>query len=256
VKFVENLAAVAIIGACLAVLAPVFIAPSATAQTGQDRIGASVSNARRIVQALAGYSQDYDGVFPSYASQAEFEEKVGPYAGGVASLRKLMKSPAARNAVFTLNLSGLTPDENGLIEVLRDSASPIDGKLLIAYLDGYVTRGGVDVDWLTPENTSLAYGKQLGFGMIAYAQDYDETLPPLSDVVEFEALLFPYLRSHRFFHLPPSGSPWVLNSAFSGIPLAFIFDPASTELARDPIVRSDGKITVVYADGHAVRQLP
>jgi prepilin-type processing-associated H-X9-DG protein len=382
-RLLERIAAVALVGVCIAVLSPVFLpARPATAQTGQDRVGASVQNARRIANAFLAYAQDNDENFPPFTPQAQFEEALAPYAGGITQLRQSLKSPAARNARFTLNpafngtsLASLTPDNEGLIEVLRDSVPPIDGKLLIAYLDGYVTRGGQDIDPIrtsvrnakrviralqmyiqdydetfppftpvaqfeeamgpyvggvnafrrimkspsagnarfqlnpifdgaslaslpgfdlpetlevlrdsalpsdgqtlvgfwdghverggveydppAPEDVSLSRGRRLGTGILLYAQDYDETFPPMTNYAEFKTVTFPYVKSNLAYTLPPANTaPWVLNTALSGVMLGSLSNPAETELARDPIVRADGKITVVYADGHVVRIFP
>jgi hypothetical protein len=64
---------------------------------------------------------------------------------------------------------------------------------------------------------------QLAQGLMMYAQDYDEVLPPMQDSQEFQQLLAPYLKDQRFLTNPYSGKPFAPNDRLSGKALNEIY---------------------------------
>jgi prepilin-type processing-associated H-X9-DG protein len=259
-QFTQAICCLATLTALAAILFPVFQPAIAQAQAlGGDRTTVGIQYARQLQQAISGYAQDYDGIFPTFTPTSTFENQVAPYAGGLTNLRKIMRDPLARNTPFALNMT-LSGQSSAIVtdpettELFRDSVTPTDGKTLVMYADGYITRGGKTV--LKPEDESLFSGQRLGTGCLMYAQDYDDTLPFLDNYATFKTDTYPYTRSNRIYNLPPTGTIWTLNTSLSGVFLGSIADAANTELMRDPVVRADGKITIVYADGHVVRAAP
>jgi prepilin-type processing-associated H-X9-DG protein len=259
--FVEGILCLTTLILLVAVTIPVFSTTKAQAQTsGVDRVTLAGQYASQLRNAMYSYASDYDQVLPVFTPLSAFETIVSPYATNLTNLRKIMRDPAARNAPFTLNaaLSGQSFSTLGndfsTVELFRDSVTPPDGKILIAYLDGYTTRGGQSI--VNPIDESLQFGQRLGAICMFYAQDNDETLPDFSDYTVFKNATMPYTRTSRPYTLAPSNTQWVLNTSLSNVALATLENPAITEMLRDPIVRADGKITIVYADGHAERVTP
>ncbi len=66
--------------------------------------------------------------------------------------------------------------------------------------------------------------KQIGLGLLMYAQDYDETLPPTQDVPQgwwnYKNLIISYVKNDKVFQCPSdSGYPrWGQNTPFSSNP--------------------------------------
>ena len=58
--------------------------------------------------------------------------------------------------------------------------------------------------------------KELGSALMAYAQDYDEVLPPMKDAASFQELLCCYLKDKSVFISPETGKPFVANPSLSG----------------------------------------
>ncbi len=108
----------------------------------------------------------------------------------------------------------------------------------------------------------LSNMKHLGLGILMYSQDYDATLPPLSDVSNFQKVMLPYVKKKEFFLCPASKKPYVLNRKFiaSYIPkpyslsLASIPTPAKTVIMYDAKPHADKSVCVTYLDGHAKRE--
>jgi hypothetical protein len=104
--------------------------------------------------------------------------------------------------------------------------------------------------------------KQLGMSVMMYAQDYDETLPPLGSPQQFRNRVMPYVRNRNAFVCPATNQPYIPVAALSSTRYAALRDPASTMILHDAaphsIPGSRLVYRVVYADGHAktVASLP
>lgn len=88
----------------------------------------------------------------------------------------------------------------------------------------------------------MSNAKQLGLGLIMYAEDYDESFPTPSDSLQND--LTPYLRNNDLYD--------GFNYTYGGGRLADITNPAQTELGT--VDGPDGQ-AVIFADGH-VRWFP
>ena len=95
----------------------------------------------------------------------------------------------------------------------------------------------------------MSHAKQLAIAVTEYAQDYDETFPPMQNVSAFQAAVLPYLGDRQAF-FNTNGQPFVPNAALSGVSLASLADPASTALFQDTPPYTGGAPTTGYADGH------
>ncbi len=77
--------------------------------------------------------------------------------------------------------------------------------------------------------TSLSNERQIGLGIIQYAQDNNYTLP---DADRWVDEIMPYIKNEAVFHDPsaPAGQKWsyAYNRNLSGVKLAQLDDPAST----------------------------
>jgi hypothetical protein len=259
--FIEAVLCLVTLILLVAVTIPIFSTSKARAQaSGSDRATLAGQYASQLRNAIISYSSDYDQILPVFTPLATFETVVSPYATSLTYLRKIMRDPAARNTLFTRNDALSRQSLNWLgndfstVELLRDSVTPSDGKILIAYLDGYITRGGQSI--VNPMEESLQFGRNLGIACLLYAQDNDETLPDFSDYTVFKNATMPYIRTSRPYTLTPGNTQWIPNASLSGVALSTIDNPAMTEMLRDPVVRADGKITIIYADGHGERVTP
>ncbi len=102
--------------------------------------------------------------------------------------------------------------------------------------------------------------KQLVMGVIQYAQDHDETFPPMQNMFQLKKAIYPYLkseqrgvRSGQVFRQPGSGTFYVPNAALSKKKMASMDDVANTAALYEAQVGSDGKRGVAFEDGHVKR---
>lgn len=107
--------------------------------------------------------------------------------------------------------------------------------------------------------------KQQGLGLMMYAQDYDEKLPPKD--AKWMDVLVPYTKEEKVFHCPSLKSPDDFGYAFSseimGKKLEKIKEPAqtvaifeSTDTSRnakdgEPAYRHRNTTNRAFVDGHA-----
>jgi len=127
-----------------------------------------------------------------------------------------------------------------------------DGKLTVAFMDGHVERGGVDV--VDPNDKCVDNVQMLARSMALYAQDYDGFLPPMSTPNQFETAVSPYARSSQTFVCPATRLPYAPNAALSETPFNAYPNPGSVVVLSDPRPHLDGKSTIGYLDGHVVRK--
>lgn len=109
----------------------------------------------------------------------------------------------------------------------------------------------------------LSNVKQLGLGVMMYAQDHDDLLPTEAWVDE----IMPYVKNALVFTCPAAGDAmpaYALNGKLLGLALAGLTEPANTVLLfeKDPAdgvhvggpdqlaARHDGSVVIGFADGH------
>jgi len=202
---------------------------------------------------LLMYAQDYDERLPIFSSDEEVEALLYSY---VQSHRPFDCPATLLPYHFNPTISGqpLASFPNpAAVETLRDPKAHKNGKVTIAYLDGTVTRGGQAANGI---EEGLRRARQLAIGVRAYIQDNNGSLPPITDYAAFEAAIFPYVGSSRPFTYPGTNQGYVLNAALDGHNFADFADPSQVMLLHAPVVDTDGKMTVVYLDRHAVRITP
>lgn len=102
-------------------------------------------------------------------------------------------------------------------------------------------------------DASIANLKQLGLAVMMYSQDYDETLPPLTDAAAAKKAIMPYVKNDKVFVSPDTKQPFRFNAALSKHKLAAIKEPASMVLAYEAQPNKEQMRAVVFLDGHAKR---
>lgn len=95
--------------------------------------------------------------------------------------------------------------------------------------------------------------KQLGLATHQYAQDHNETFPPLQNAEEMKKALLPYVKNEALFVHPGTGEPYQPNPALAQKRMAAMAEPASTVLFYEMSAGDDGYRAVAYADGHVKR---
>jgi hypothetical protein len=98
------------------------------------------------------------------------------------------------------------------------------------------------------QETTMTNAKQIGLGLMMYAQDYDEAFPPASDAVN--DVILPYIKSKAVFNSPLTDAPGFVYTQ-NGNTLGSIDKPAETVIGYLP---GPGGHAVIYADGHVTWQ--
>ncbi len=219
-----------------------------TARVSANSTTDCAKNLRLLSQAVSAYTQDYDETLPPMQNAQVFQAAVRPFAVSAAVFycpeTGLPYTPNA--ALSGRALNSLSGDYN-TIEEARDSQPHADGLYTVLHLDGTVQHGTQIVG--DPNDIVVGRAKQLGLAVQQYAQDSDETLPPMHTLEEFQTALAPYTRSHAVFY-SPNGKPFVPNAALSGVRLVSIDDPSTTLLLMDQPPYVGGAPTLLYVDGH------
>jgi prepilin-type processing-associated H-X9-DG protein len=110
--------------------------------------------------------------------------------------------------------------------------------------------------------------RQIGVGLMMYAQDYDEKLPLMTSARSrremqqplpprrsgtVQQVLMPYVRTPETFVHPATRQIYRPNPSLSRKSLGEIEDAATTVAFYEPAVASDGKRAVLFLDGHVER---
>ena len=95
--------------------------------------------------------------------------------------------------------------------------------------------------------------KQIGLAVMQYVQDYDETLPPMTDAATVKKAIFPYIKSDDVFINPASHQPYLPNTSLSHRKLASINAPADMVLYYEATPAPDNTRRVLFLDGHVKR---
>ena len=209
----------------------------------------SYSTAKALSLGVIQYTQDYDELYPPMKTQAAFQAAVRPY---VPSSRVFVDPANGKPFVPNPALSQVSIASIGdpAHTVVFQSDTPyLNGIPTVAYADGHVTPAPP----ATPSGLAAADASNLrliGLAVTQYTQDADEHYPTTTDYPTFENQLLPYTKNADIFVSPGSGLPYVLNPAVSGVTVASLADPTTTELARDAQLNPDGRFNTLEADGH------
>jgi hypothetical protein len=95
--------------------------------------------------------------------------------------------------------------------------------------------------------------KQLALGVMVYAQDYDEVLPPMQTPAKTQEAVQPYVKNLEMFKDPVTGEAYIPNPTLSQKKLAHIANPADFVLYFEPKPAPDGTRGVAFLDGSAKR---
>ena len=98
--------------------------------------------------------------------------------------------------------------------------------------------------------------KLLGIALIQYAQEYDETYPPMQNLEVFRKAILPYVKDDKLFSQPKNQKPYLINPELSGKSFIKIKNPTTFVALYEAEVGSDGKRGVAFADGHVKRVRP
>jgi hypothetical protein len=232
----------------LVLIVCVVFAPFVRAQISE---ALCTENAHRLVNAVLSYAQDHDEILPPMDTDSAIETALFPYTHS----RSVFLCPITHQfyqfnrALSRVSLAAIRPNF-GTTELLRDARPHPDGKITIAYMDGYVTYGGVD---LTPEKDCGIFARNLAIAASEYAQDYDETMPAMQNAAVFAQVVQPYVGDSRMFVCPVTGLPYTPNAALSGVSLSTITDWGTTEVVQDAQPHPDGKVTIAYLDGIVIQ---
>ena len=102
-------------------------------------------------------------------------------------------------------------------------------------------------------SVSLSNLKQLGLGIMQYAQDHDQTFPPLEDAAAMKKAIMPYVKSESLFVHPNSKEAYQPNASLSGKKMTSLAEPATRVLGFEASPDANGRRAVLYADGHVKR---
>ena len=222
-------------------------AASVTTGQGFAPNDACVGNVRLLSLAIVQYAQANDELLPPTQTAQQFQAALLPFVKDQARFfcpdTGLAYVP---NPAISGKFIGSFPNAE-TTEVLRDAKPHEDGRSTVLFLDGHVERGGIEQG--DPNALRFAHARALSLGVAQYTQDYDEKFPPTDTQPHFEAAVYPYARSRRAFVDPINHKPFVPNPALSGVSLASINDPDTTEVFRDDQPYPNGVPLIAYVDG-------
>lgn len=96
--------------------------------------------------------------------------------------------------------------------------------------------------------------KQMGVAMMMYAQDNDETFPPMRSAAQVQNRLRPYVRDASSFYCPVTRQPYKPSQALSGKSLSSIEVLSTVTMLSDARAHPDGTENIAYADAHVKRR--
>jgi len=213
---------------------------------------ACVSNIGKVATGITEYVQDWDETFPVATTGSQLESAILPYTQDasvfICPATGVLYQPKA--TLSGQSLTAITGDY-GTIWIVMDAKKHPDGLLTAAFLDGHITHGGVDQ--ADPNTECVSNVAELTHGVLEYAQDHNEVLPPMQSSWQFENAVYPYIHSHYRFRCPATGVPYKTNAKLSGQSLSTIRDYYTTWVVKDAKKHPDGLFTIAYLDGHVTR---
>lgn len=90
--------------------------------------------------------------------------------------------------------------------------------------------------------------KSLSMAVMMYAQNYDNTLPPMKNTVQLQRSLLRYVKNRAIFNCPVTKAAYAPNPALHCKELAKVKKPGTVEMLYDSKPHG-GMRTVAYADG-------
>jgi prepilin-type processing-associated H-X9-DG protein len=207
---------------------------------------------KELMEGISSYTQDYDEVLPPMQTTAIAQSVLMPY---IHDSRVFACPVTGLPYAFNAALSGInlgTIQDTGTAFLVQDAQPHPDKRSAVGYMDGHILYGGVpQPNTETACDTSL---KQLTLGVLLYAEDHDETLPPMKSFRQFWDAVYPYVGSSWRFHCPATHTYYVLNPKLSGVSLLTIADPSATVMIRDAKPHPNKTTAFGYVDGHVVRR--
>ena len=249
-KLLQNAAVIVAGATVVAILAPVLARGVAPAPApGFAPNDACVGNARLLIKAVIAYAQDNDTKLPPMDTVAHFDAALTHYVPSAA----VFACPAT-HLLYTPNpaIGGHSLLEYrttaGAVVAFQDAQPHADHQSTVAFLDSHIERGGVEAG--DPDKICVDRVKAITLAIVQYAQDNDETFPPMDTTSHVQAVLAPYGVSTRLFTCPATGQPYEFNASLSYVTLGSIISPSTAVLVQDPVAHADGVSTIGYADGH------
>lgn len=148
----------------------------------------------------------------------------------------------------TLNFTLLNLQTIGVVSNVK----PYNVEARDRTLSLYIAMSGFEE---TPKNDfqSMTNLTLLGWGMMQYAQEYDEVYPPMKSMDLLKKAILPYFKDDKLFAQPLHRKPYATNTTLSGQSLAKVNNPAIFVTLYEAEEGSDGKRAVLFADGHVKR---
>ncbi len=217
-----------------------------------DNTQLCIDSIKQVALGLEMYAQDYDEMLPPMDSASQVKSLIFPYirVNNVYTC-PVTGQPYQYNASLSNTSLGAYPDPS-VIWTLQDSIPhPDDGISTVGFLDGHVYRPGWPHYPMPGDTTMQCIQNQqkISRGISMYAQDYDETLPKLTNSTSTLTLLIPYVRSSEPFICPQTGLHYLFDSALSGRTIASFANPANYWVLTDNSPHPDGQKTTSYLNG-------
>jgi prepilin-type processing-associated H-X9-DG protein len=101
-------------------------------------------------------------------------------------------------------------------------------------------------------SSSLSNAKQATLGLIMYAADYDDVLPPaMGNEPALHALVDPYIKDPSVWRsYSPAGADFLSNPGLAFVKIPYVIAPATEVSFYESHDWSDGRVIVGYLDGH------
>ncbi len=209
-----------------------------------------IDNIRQLSLGIDLYTQDYDQTLPNMTTTDMVISATYPY---IKKQSDYICPQTGMKYIYNANLSGRTLFSFTNLDsywMITDAAAHPDGQRTTGYLSGIVIHPGYNYP-IDLKSACISAVKQDGLATSMYAQDYDETLPPMLSALEYGHAISPYLRSYTTLLCPYTGLSYQPNPAYSNVGYAQIATLADTVILKDAKIHPDGGYTYGYADGHA-----
>lgn len=148
----------------------------------------------------------------------------------------------------TLNFTLLNLQTIGVV----NNVKPYDVKKRDDSLELYILLSGFQ-DTPKIDFQSMTNLKQLGLGVMQYAQEYDEIYPPMQNMYQFKKVIYPYVKDDKLFVQPSNQKFYVPNASLSKRSMASLQFANKFAAIYEAQPGSDGKRAVGFADGHVER---